>query len=268
MAKSRAPTNWVFSIAFSLSIFSRIARRCRMASRLFIVVSLLMESAVIGLTDTGLLSEQFPLNILCPSTDCLRRPLVVHSASAGARVTIWTGTLEGKRTSFVLVLPGIATPAATVCMLAVTAWRRRLRDGLPAHHQFDFEATQDITNVVARGGCEVGQIFRHGVRGLDLPHAAKKRDQLTVYASSRELENTAAGQKASLQQNRVVRCKSKHRVWRRCSGVQSRKECWLRCRSHRVGLVHEHQVELCAQRNIPAAPGSLFDALQVTFSPR
>src|SRR2546422_7087410 len=98
MAKSRAPTNWVFSIAFSLSIFSRIARRCRMASRLFIVVSLLMESAVIGLTDTGLLSEQFPLNILCPSTDCLRRPLVVHSASAGARVTIWTGTLEGKRT--------------------------------------------------------------------------------------------------------------------------------------------------------------------------
>src|SRR5207302_1555761 len=112
------------SIAFSLSIFSRIARRCRMASRLFIVVSLLMESAVIGLTDTGLLSEQFPLNILCPSTDCLRRPLVVHSASAGARVTIWTGTLEGKRTSFVLVLPGIATPAATVCMLAVTAWQR------------------------------------------------------------------------------------------------------------------------------------------------
>src|SRR5438128_2517706 len=128
MAKSRAPTNWVFSIAFSLSIFSRIARRCRMASRLFIVVSLLMESAVIGLTDTGLLSEQFPLNILCPSTDCLRRP-------------------------------------------------------------------------------------------------AKKRDQLTGYASSRELENTAAGQKASLQQNRVVRCKNKNRVWRSCSGVQFRKEC-------------------------------------------
>ena len=131
---------------------------------------------MIGLTDTGLFPEQFPLNILCPSTDCLRRPLVVDSASASARVTISTGTLEGKGASIIVVLPGIATPAATVCMLAVTAWRRRFRDGLPAHQQFDFEATQGVTNIVARGGCDVGQIFRHGVRGLGLPYAAKKRD--------------------------------------------------------------------------------------------
>ena len=60
------------------------------------------------------------------------------------------------------------------------------------------EGTRTAEDAARAIGCEVGQIFRHGVRGLDLPHAAKKRDQLTVYASSRELENTPAGQKASL----------------------------------------------------------------------